>query len=157
MAFRLIPPRAFMLGLWAVRSAGRQPVSGKPFAWLTDDPYPQQRDTSARDYEMFCADILRHAGCKARVTAGTGDQGADIVATFAGRGLVVQCKHYREPVGNKAVQEVHAARAYYTGHPNACVVTEAGYTSSAVDLARKCNVLLLRAENLRFPNAIFRF
>ena len=100
------------------------------------------------EFEAFCAQELKSAGWNARVTKGSRDQGVDVVATKNGRRLVLQCKLYSQPVGNKAVQEVVAAK----GHERAqfgAVVTNNRYTSAAQDLANTNSVLLLHYSDLR--------
>lgn len=94
------------------------------------------------EFERWCADKLTKLGWKARATQASGDQGADVVAQKGEHMLVVQCKLYSQPVGNKAVQEISAARAHY-GASLAAVVTTAGYTKSAVQLAHSNKVVLL--------------
>ena len=99
-------------------------------------------------YEADCAAELRQAGWSAKIVGRSGDQGADVIARMGGITLVVQCKAWRKPVGNSAVQEAHAARTYYRAD-FAAVVTEAGFTRSAEDLARKTGVLMVRKAALR--------
>jgi len=67
-------------------------------------------DISPIEFEQCCADYLGLKGWNAATTGRSGDQGADVVARKASHLLVVQCKKYSRPVGNKAVQEVIAAR-----------------------------------------------
>jgi restriction system protein len=101
---------------------------------------------TARDFEHWCAAALRHHGWEARATPGSGDQGADVIAEAYGHRVVIQCKLYTKPVGNKAVQEVHSARAFY-GATAAAVISTAGFTTSARALAASTGVLLMdRAE-----------
>jgi restriction system protein len=102
------------------------------------------------DYEHFCAERLKRAGWDARVTQASGDQGADIIATRAGRTIVIQCKHHSSPVGNKAVQEVSAAVRHYHASGGMVVATN-GFTRSAEALAETNGVLLLSHEDLT-PN-----
>mgnify|MGYP003685803023 CR=1 FL=1 len=52
------------------------------------------------------------------------------------------------PEGNKAVQEVIAAKQYYNCH-KAIVITNNTFTKSAKDLARKCRVELFDYEVLK--------
>lgn len=99
------------------------------------------------EYERYCAQLLSQAGWKARLTPASSDQGADVIATRNGQKLVVQCKLYSRPVGNRAVQEVFAARQYQQGHI-AAVVTNAGYTRQARELAASTGVLLLHHRQL---------
>ena len=93
-------------------------------------------------FEVLCVEKLTAGGWDARTTKNTGDQGADIVATFSGETLVVQCKLYGRPVGNKAVQEIAAARDYYRAD-YAAVVTNASFTRAAHDLAASTGVKLV--------------
>lgn len=99
------------------------------------------------EYERVVAGRLRSLGWDARLTPATGDQGADIVADKAGRTLVIQCKRYSQPVGNKAVQEAYAARRHQQAAA-AAVVSNAGYTKSARQLASTTGVLLLHHREL---------
>lgn len=100
-----------------------------------------------RNYEHFCADLLKSAGWTARVTPMSGDQGADIIATGLGTKVVLQCKLYTSPVGNKAVQEIVAAKAVH-GAQYGCVVSNQSYTSSAKVLAGANAILLLHHDEL---------
>lgn len=86
------------------------------------------------DYERYCAIQLRATGWNTRPTPATGDQGADIIAERADIVLVAQCKLYSSPIGNKAVQEVIAARTFYAASV-AIVVSNAPYTPAARQLA----------------------
>jgi len=114
--------------------------------FLSDDPY---------EYEEFIAESLRNLGWEATATSGSGDQGADVIARKEGYTLVVQCKLYSQPVGNKAVQEVNAAKGYYEADI-AIVVTNASYTKSAKQLSDSLNIYLLHDEELSmFDDAIF--
>lgn len=98
-------------------------------------------DMDPHHYEQFCALLARKCGWDANTTSGSGDQGADIVASKAGRTLVIQCKKYSKPVGNKAVQEVIAAREF-TQANSAAVVSNSTYTKSAKALAHASQVHL---------------
>lgn len=100
-----------------------------------------------QEFEHWCKDMLNQQGWQANVVGGAGDQGADVIAKKAGLTLVLQCKYYSAPVGNKAVQEVHAARSYYNA-THAAVVTNHTYTRGGVALANRTGVLLLSATEL---------
>lgn len=102
---------------------------------------------SGHDYEHFCAQLLEKEGWEAKVTKGSGDQGVDIVATKSDLVLAIQCKKYSKPVGNKAVQEVYAARQYI-GADAAAVISNNSYTKSAQELARANDVLLLHHDQI---------
>ncbi len=99
------------------------------------------------DYERFCAGLLQKAGWQATPTPPGSDQGMDILAEQAGVYFVLQCKLYTRPVGNKAVQEIFAARQHRHAH-YAAVVSNAGYTRAARQLAHATGVHLLHHDQL---------
>ena len=99
------------------------------------------------EYEGFCAQLLELAGWKTTLTKASGDQGADIIAEKSGRKLVVQCKLYSQPVGNKAVQEVSAAK-HFVSADLAAVASNMGFTKAAKELATANGVLLLHHNEL---------
>jgi restriction system protein len=99
------------------------------------------------DFEAACATALERVGWKVRRTGRSGDQGVDLIAERAGRTVVLQCKLYSGPVGNSAVQQVFAGKAFEDAHV-AVVVSNSTYTRSACDLAAKNGVLLLHFDQL---------
>ena len=93
-------------------------------------------------FERICAEVLRKRGYKDVIlTAGSGDQGADILCSKNGLRYAVQCKYYQGPVGNHAVQEAFAAANYYDCDI-AAVMTNSTFTQSAVSLAESTGVEL---------------
>ncbi len=80
-------------------------------------------------------------------TPGSGDQGADVLFTHSAVRVVVQCKRYTKPVGNKAVQEAHAAKGFYKCE-RSWVVTSSTFTSSARQLADTLDVTLIAGTDL---------
>ncbi|WNM09516.1 restriction endonuclease [Komagataeibacter nataicola] len=98
-------------------------------------------------YERYCAARLRACGWDAHATPPGGDQGADVIAVHGHVRLVVQCKLYRNAVGNEAVQQIAAARLHYHADV-AAVVSNADYTIPARQLARSNNVFLLHHDEL---------
>ncbi|MBL7232326.1 restriction endonuclease [Komagataeibacter oboediens] len=98
-------------------------------------------------YERYCAERLRACGWDAHATPPGGDQGADVIATRGRTRLVVQCKLYRNAVGNEAVQQISAARLHYQADV-AAVVSNADYTTSARQLAQSNHVALLHHDEL---------
>jgi len=99
------------------------------------------------EFEVLCRDVMRKAGWTATLTQSTGDQGADVIAEKDGQKLVIQCKLYANAVGNDAVQQVVAAKAWY-GASQAAVVCKAGFTRSATHLANATGVALLDFSEL---------
>lgn len=106
------------------------------------------KDMSPEEFEHYCAAVLREMKWKARVTQHSGDQGVDIVADKRRMRIVIQCKKYSKPVGNRAVQEIVAAIAH-EGAQRGVVVTTSDYTPAAEKLAASNQVLLLHYSDLR--------
>lgn len=104
-------------------------------------------DMSPADFEIFCAEELRRNGWMARVTMQSRDQGVDVVAEKQGLRVVLQCKLYSGPVGNKAVQEAVAARGYEKADYGV-VVTNNRYTEPAEQLASTNGIVLLHFRDL---------
>lgn len=117
-----------------------------PFQGFSDDMTPSE-------FETFCAEELRRAGWNARVTMQSRDQGVDVIAEKNGRRIVLQCKLYARPVGNKAVQEATAAKAYEQAGLG-IVVSNNRYTDSAEQLASANGILLLHYRDLQNLDAL---
>lgn len=92
-------------------------------------------------FERLLGRLFQAMGYIATVTKASGDQGADLVVEKMGERTAVQAKRYADPVSNKAVQEVVAAKQLYSCH-NAIVVTNSTFNRSAVDLAKANGVML---------------
>ncbi|MFG1417167.1 restriction endonuclease [Xanthobacter sp. V0B-10] len=99
------------------------------------------------EYEVFVGDLLKDQGWDVSLTPASGDQGADVIARRGPEVVVIQCKFYAGAVGNKAVQEVAAARVHY-GATQAAVVSKSGFTASARQLAATNDVALLHHDEL---------
>lgn len=98
-------------------------------------------------FEHACLLILHNSGWTATLTPPSGDQGVDILAKKDDITVAIQCKNYRAPFGNSAVQEVHAGRSFYEADV-AVVVSLSGFTPSASQLAKKLRVLLIDQVSL---------
>ncbi|TBN42556.1 restriction endonuclease [Paracoccus subflavus] len=98
-------------------------------------------------FEEWVAGRLEAQGWRAHVTAGSGDQGIDIIARRKGRKIGIQCKRYDGAVGNKAVQEAFSGRAFHRVD-TAVVITTGHYTESAKALSRRTGVHLLHVRDI---------
>ena len=99
------------------------------------------------DFEKRCADYLALKGWQTRITKNSWDQGYDVIARKSKRTLVIQCKFYSTPIGNKAVQEVYSGKAY-AGATHAAVISNQRYTRSAHKLATRTHVRLIHFTEL---------
>jgi len=100
---------------------------------------------SGEEYEEFCKNVLEQYGWQVTVTPKSGDQGVDLIAIAGEMSICIQCKRYSQPVGNSAVQQAFSGKKHYGG-TYAAVVTNAGFTQSARQLAESTEVLLLSTE-----------
>jgi hypothetical protein len=114
---------------------------------LGSDAFFAPRRNDGLDFEKSVAQSLEEAGFHVEATPSSGDQGADVIATSNGLRFAIQCKDYAGQVGNAAVQEVLAAKAFYRTD-YAVVCSNGGYTKSAKALAATSNVLLITPELL---------
>lgn len=99
------------------------------------------------EFEAFCAEKLRACGWNVSLTSLSHDQGVDVIAEKNGVRVVLQCKLYSNPVGNKAVQEVAAGRVHQQAEYGA-VVTNSTFTTSAKQLATTNEIRLLHYTDL---------
>ena len=103
------------------------------------------------DYEYCCAELLRRKGfSKVSVTRGSGDQGIDIIAYANKKKFGIQCKFYSNPVGNSAVQEAYTGAKFY-GCNVAAVMTNNGFTESAMELSWAKGDFLLCKNKIKYP------
>ncbi len=98
-------------------------------------------------FEAYCAESLRGCGWAVALTPLCRDQGVDVIAEKNGVRVVLQCKLYSNPVGNKAVQEIAAGKLHQQAHC-AAVVTNYTYTESAKQLAATNGIWLLHHTDL---------
>ena len=104
-------------------------------------------DMSGEDYEIYCGRILQEAGWNVEQTQASNDQGVDLIAQIEDLKVCIQCKRYSNPVGNKAVQEVIAGKAFYNG-THAVVVSNAGFTKAEQSLAESADAILISDTKL---------
>lgn len=132
------------LTTWIDLALARYPIRE---AVLGGDGAVIPKRSNGLDFEKRAAAVLEAAGFMVEPTPTTGDQGADIIATRNGLRFAIQCKDYARQVGNAAVQEILAAKAFYQAD-YAVVCSPGGYTKSAKALAATSSVLLLSPDLL---------
>jgi hypothetical protein len=106
------------------------------------------------EFEVWCAEQIQRQGWQIEATPKSGDQGVDIVVRREGIIVAVQCKRYASPIGNAAVQEVHAGRTYI-GAKGAIVVGTGGFTKAAHNIAAISKVELLDAMDIARFSEVF--
>jgi restriction endonuclease Mrr len=100
------------------------------------------------DFEVVVANLFNAKGYDARVTNGSGDQGADVVAEKDFEKIVIQAKRYKGKVSNSAVQEVVASMKHYNAD-RGLVITNSEFTSSARELASSNDIQLWNGRKLK--------
>lgn len=100
------------------------------------------------EFENFCERLLKKIGFNdTRVTPSSGDQGIDVLAKNGNASYGFQCKNYSNIIGNKAVQETIAGRAFYN-LDKAVVIANNYFTNSAQELAREASIELWDRDKL---------
>lgn len=97
------------------------------------------------EWEAYLADVFILLGARVQRTGRSGDQGVDLIVDINGRRYAVQTKGYVSSVGNSAVQEAVAGKAYH-GCNRCAVITNSRFTQGAIELAA-CNNCLLVGED----------
>ncbi len=105
--------------------------------------------TDGHEFEHWVAENLNKFGWDAKATSGSGDQGIDVIAKKNGKTIGLQCKLLKSSVGNRAVQEAHAGKAFHQMDVVG-VISNASYTKSAKALATDTGVKLLSHHDI--PN-----
>lgn len=99
------------------------------------------------EFETYLMRVLKQQGCSVRGTPRTGDKGADIIATFREKVIVVQAKRSAAAVGVRAIQEIVASVAHYNA-AEAWVITNSTFTQQARELAQRNAVRLVSGAEL---------
>ena len=112
-----------------------------------NSPLSRIDNMTGEEFEEYLKAQFERQGFKVKLTPGSNDYGADLVLNRNGEVTVVQAKRYQGNVGNKAVQEIVAAQAYY-GADRAMAVTNSYFTNPAKKLAEANDVELWDRDNL---------
>ena len=103
---------------------------------------------SGDEFENFVCKLFQKMGFQAYVTKHSGDQGIDVIAEKSTLKIGIQAKCYTSTVGNSAIQEAVAGKAYY-GCNRVMVVTNSTFTKQAEALASANNVILWGRDILK--------
>lgn len=87
-------------------------------------------------FEEFLQLLFVKMNYNAKLTPGSGDQGADLIVSRSDKTIAVQAKRQIQPVGNSAIQELLGGMLYY-GCQYGIVVTNSAFTRGARRLAAK--------------------
>jgi Restriction endonuclease len=99
------------------------------------------------ELENFLAIVFAELGYQVQHIGAAGDQGADLIAIKQGHRIAVQSKGYVDSVSNGAVQEAFAGMTFHGCH-RCVVITNSRFTSSAWELARRTQCVLIDENTL---------
>lgn len=98
-------------------------------------------------FEEYLSSLYQSLGYNTQVTKGSGDFGADLILENNDEKIIVQAKRYSSKVSIQAVQEIVAAKGYYSAN-HSWVVTNNYFTEPARKLANANDVLLIDRDLL---------
>ena len=104
-------------------------------------------EMSGTVFEELLMEHFKRLGYKAKMTARTGDYGADLILEKEDERVVVQAKRWKQNVGVVAIQQVVAAIKHYQADKG-MVVSNSYFTSNAEKLARSNNIELWDRDKL---------
>lgn len=98
---------------------------------------------SGIDFERLMYLYFKDKGFKPETTPKSGDHGVDLVITDPKDGfkIAVQCKRYKENIGNEPIIKLDGGKKFYGCHGSLCITTS-NYTNKAREFAEKCKVEL---------------
>ncbi|HHT7187334.1 TPA: restriction endonuclease [Bacillus cereus] len=102
---------------------------------------------NGRQFEEYLSALYESLGYHTEVTKESGDFGADLILKNNDETIIVQAKRYSNKVSIQAVQEVVAAKGFYSAN-HAWVVTNNYFTAPAHKLADANDVLLINRDLL---------
>ena len=91
--------------------------------------------------------FFRRDGYRTESTPRTGDYGVDLIAIKDGRRIAVQCKRYKDSIGQEAIREVYAGMQQYSCTVGV-VVTNSHFTKHATTVAATTQCILIDREDL---------
>lgn len=102
---------------------------------------------SGFEFEDYLEELFTELGYTAKELPYSNDYGADLIISKGFNEIVIQAKNYSTNVGNKAVQEVIAAKSYYKCDIG-MVITNSYYTQNAVKTAEASEIILIDRDGL---------
>ena len=99
------------------------------------------------EFEDYLKELFINFGYTTEDLPYTNDYGADLIISKGLTSIVIQAKNYAGNVGNKAVQEVIAAKSHYKCDIG-MVITNSYYTKNAIVTADASEIILIDRDEL---------
>tara|TARA_B100000214_G_scaffold115042_1_gene81231 strand:+ start:814 stop:1125 length:312 start_codon:yes stop_codon:yes gene_type:complete len=102
---------------------------------------------SGEDYEFYFSGILLNAGWNVEQSPSTKNQGVDLITEIEDAKFCIQSKRNSNAVGNKVFQEIIPGTQFH-GRTHSVVVSNAGLSKSARELAESTGMILINDNDL---------
>lgn len=94
------------------------------------------------EFEEYIKTLLEKLGYEnVHTTPASNDYGADVIAEKDGIKYAIQCKNYKDTLGNKCVQEIYSGKEYYKCQVG-IVLTNSYFTVNAISQAKNTGIIL---------------
>jgi hypothetical protein len=104
--------------------------------WKKTKTFTEIDAMTGYEFEDFIVDLFIKLGYVVEKRKRSREQGLDLLLLKHGERIAVQVKRYKRSVGNRAIQEAHAACVYHKCQ-RAIVVTNSTFTTPAKQLAAR--------------------
>ena len=99
-------------------------------------------------FEQEVANVFRLNGYKTRVTKGSGDGGVDIILNKNNKTIIVQCKHYQNPVPPEPIRALWGCKDDF-GADEVILVASSGITDMGAKFVQnKPNFKVLNLDDI---------
>lgn len=99
-------------------------------------------------FEQEVANVFRLNGYKAKVTKGSGDGGVDIILNKNGKTIIVQCKHYQNPVPLEPIRALWGCKDDFNAD-EVILVASSGITDMGTRFVQnKSNFKILNLDDI---------
>lgn len=107
-------------------------------------------DLTGDDFERLMEMYYQHKGYNVQRIGGSGDHEVDLILSGGKEGykIAVQCKRWKQNVGNDIVLRLKAGKQIY-GCIDAWIVTTSNFTAKAKEAAEKFNIRLITGLSTR--------
>lgn len=101
------------------------------------------------EFEEDVARMFRLYGYNVRMTPESGDHGIDMMISKSPEYAVVQCKFYKERIGEPMIRDFYGAMMADPGHPIGYFITTSGFTDQAYEWAKGKRIILVDGRSFR--------
>lgn len=108
----------------------------------------QLQELDPKGFEHYVAELFQKKGYQVTIRGGTGDHGVDLELSGAnGKRAIVQCKRYRDTVGEKVVRDLFGTLLHERAS-RAFLVTTADISSAAMNWSQGKPITLIDGDML---------